>query len=156
MHKKVQNFDFWPIFLILSTWMWCIWWISMRWDEMGLYEFIWDEFTWDEFKRLIKLTSQVVANLVRSLVRSLPIKASYSSQLQLSSGLGMLPVCLLVHQRQIWITALRILLIFGQKLDIDILRKLTEPFFRKKFFWMIQVRKTVFFGGFWTISQKLQ
>ena len=79
MHKKVQNFDFWPIFLILSTWMWWIWWILMRWDEMGLYEFIWDEFTWDEFKRLIKLTSQVVANLVRSLVRSLPIKASYSS-----------------------------------------------------------------------------
>ena len=30
-------------------------------------------------------------------------------------------------------TALRILLIFGQKLDIDILRKITKPFFRKKF-----------------------
>ena len=27
-------------------------------------------------------------------------------------------------------TALRILLIFGQKLDIDILRKITKPFFR--------------------------
>ena len=31
-------------------------------------------------------------------------------------------------------TALRILLIFGQKLDIDTLRKVTKPFFRKKFF----------------------
>ena len=37
----------------------------------------------EEFRseRLIKLTSRVVANCVRSLVRSLPIKASYSSQL---------------------------------------------------------------------------
>ena len=130
MHKKVQNFDFWPIFLILSTWMWCIWWISMRWDEMGLYEFIWDEFTWDEFKRLIKLTSQVVANLVRSLVRSLPIKASYSSQLQLSST-GKMSVRLMTSYGT---SHLRILLIFGQKLAIDILRLLTEPFFRKKIF----------------------
>ena len=35
---------------------------------------------------------------------------------------------------QISVTALRILLIFGQKLDIDVLRKLAEPFFRKKYF----------------------
>ena len=49
-----------------------------------------------------------------------------------------------------------ILLIFGQKLGIDKWNRLTEPFFRKKFFWMIQVRKTVFFAGFLTISQKLQ
>ena len=48
-----------------------------------------------------------------------------------------------------------ILLIFGQKLEDKILRVLVEPDFRKKIFWMIQVRKTVFFGGFWTISQKV-
>ena len=64
-------------------------------------------------------------------------------------------VCLSITQK-LQRTALRILLIFGQKLDIDTLRKVTKPFFRKKIFWMIQVRKTVFFGGFWSISQKLQ
>ena len=59
--------------------------------------------------------------------------------LQFSTSVEVRPgvvVGLLVHH-QISITALRILLIFGQKLDIDILRKLTEPFFRKKY-WMIQ------------------
>ena len=142
MHKKVQNFDFWPIFLILSTWMWWIWWILMRWDEMGLYEFIWDEFTWDEFKRLIKLTSQVVANLVRSLVRSLPIKASYSSHQRWAHSWDCPCVCLVNYE--ISVTALRILLIFGQKLDFEILRILTKPFFRKKFLNDPKRPKTVF------------
>ena len=39
-----------------------------------------------------------------------------------------------VRAQKLQRTALRILLIFGQKLDIDILRKLTKPFFRKKIF----------------------
>ena len=53
-------------------------------------------------------------------------------------------------------TALRILQIFGQKLDIDIVRKLTEP---EKIFEKIlndpKFEENVFFGGFSTIFQKL-
>ena len=51
----------------------------------------------------------------------------------------------LVGHHQISVTALRILLIFGQKLDIDILRKLTEPFFRKKYWNLQNFKKNCFF-----------
>ena len=156
MHKKVQNFDFWPIFLILSTWMWCIWWILMRWDEMGLYEFIWDEFTWDEFKRLIKLTSQVVANLVRSLVRSLPIKASYSSQLLVELYLENDRMPGSGGDHQISVTALRISMKLGNYLGINILRKVTEPFFRKNVLLLIKKFKRAFLGTLCFLNFKLR
>ena len=67
------------------------------------------------------------------------ILSRYSSQLQFSTSVELRPgnvgLCVRVSITQkLQRTALRILLIFGQKLDIDTLRKVTKPFFRKKIF----------------------
>ena len=68
-----------------------------------------------------------------SEVETLAIEASYSSQLQLSFRGKMS-----VSPRASYHTShLRILLIFGQKLEDKILRLLTEPDYPKKI-WIIQ------------------
>ena len=88
----------------------------------------------DLWAKLFKMRRNLQKKLQNTEVEEVQSTLQFSTSVELRPG----NVTLLVSQRQIWITALRILLIFGQKLDIDILRKLTEPFFRKKFFWMIQ------------------
>ena len=82
----------------------------------------------------------------RKEILEVEIFASWG-KLQFSTSVEVRPgnVSPSVRVHQISVTAPRILLIFGQKLDIDILRNLTEPFFRKKY-WMIQnFKKNCFF-----------
>ena len=83
----------------------------------------------DLWAKLFKMRRNLQKKLQNTEVEEVQSTLQFSTSVELRPG----NVTLLVSQRQIWITALRILLIFGQKLDIDILRKLTEPFFRKKF-----------------------
>jgi hypothetical protein len=57
------------------------------------------------------------------------LQFSTSVEVRPGNVISSLLVCVSITQK-LQRTALRILLIFGQKLDIDILRKITKPFFR--------------------------
>ena len=91
--------------------------------------------------RILRLRALNMRNLQKKLQNT--EVEEVQSTLQFSTSVEVRPgnVSLLVRvsvsvsiTQKLQRTALRILLIFGQKLDIDILRKITKPFFRKKFF----------------------
>ena len=160
MRKKSKNIDFWPIF---RFWMldiarycrlWYAWWFFLFSDQGNEHPASRSNFWAMNIKEIKNQRNQES----RKEILEVEIFASWG-KLQfsptVSPQLRMLvrpSVCILSSYHTSCHT---ILLIFGQKLEDKILRVLVEPDFRKKFFWMIQVRKTVFFGGFWTNSQKV-
>ena len=167
MRKKSSKLRFLTNFLILSAW---IWWILQIMIVKNVLDYVktnnsldsqiyvessrfdkWKSFKnsrslkFEQVKKIEQVKKLKKVKKSKTLVRFVRL-GRCSSQLQLSSTVKML-VGLSVRPRASYGTShLRILLKLCNYLGINILRILTEPFFRKKIRFLIKKIKRAFLG----------